>query len=44
MGFTKPALWFSCQALCILELMRAKGGAADPLGVNYRGTEALGKA
>lgn len=29
-GVTRPALWPSCQAVCILELMRAEGGAPGP--------------
>lgn len=39
----RPTLWPSCQIFCILELMRAEGGAPGPVGVNYRRTEALGR-
>lgn len=30
-GVTRPALWPSCQAVCILELTRAEGGAPGPV-------------
>ena len=39
---TRPTLWPSCQTFCILELMRAEGGATGPVGVNYRRTEVPG--
>ena len=33
MDVTRPALWPSCVLLCILELMRAEGGAVGPAGL-----------
>lgn len=32
-GVTRPLLWPSCVLLCILELMRAEGGAVGPAGL-----------
>ena len=32
-GVTRPSLWPSCLLLCILELMRAEGGAMGPAGL-----------